>query len=137
MKKIHLLLIAFVASLQVKGQIIQIQGGPSFSKFSWSSSEPPKGLEQYGRPYTQNNTGFAIFLGLDYWEQHNFKLSSNVGLVRKGGSSEFVVTDVKGTPLDETLLKRATLHYISFNTMCDINFPLSETVSPYIGVGPG
>jgi len=83
-KKIGLLLIGLTIAIFADGQIVKIQGGTSISKLDWIWKE---GNE--ASLYEKTLIGYSIFAGIDYFEKQYFNLSSNMGVIREGGESEF------------------------------------------------
>ncbi len=130
MKKTTLLIFSLIFCLLADGQIFKVQGGPTFSSMNWKNDS-----HSFGSAFTGNYTGYSFFLGLDYSERNNFNLSSNAGFIRKGGSEVLPKTDIDGNVLGEAKLQVIT-DYLSLNTMVDVNFPVGNTVWPYMSVGP-
>ena len=125
------------------GQTIKIQTGVSVSNLDWKDI-----YDDWS--YNDNNLiGLPIFIGVDYLEKKYFSLSSNIGLLRKGGSITKFVPDelrnlhegglyedpVSAYPFHD-LTTVANIDYLSFNTTCDFNYPLKNNVTPFIGLGP-
>ena len=130
MKKTALLLIGLTIALFANGQIIKIQGGTSISTLDWKW----KGV---GMPslFNERLIGYSIFAGIDYFDKQYFNLSSNIGMIRKGGEDEIQLSDAHGSPIG-TLIDKATLDYLSVNTTIDFKYRIKETLSPFISIGP-
>jgi len=130
MKKTGLFLIALTIAFFTNGQIIKIQGGTSISKLDWDLKEvdmPPM--------FEESLIGYSLFAGIDYFDKPFFNLSSNMGLVRKGGKGEVLLTSYSGIPY-LNLTSKPTLDYFSINTTIDFKYRLKETLSPFISFGP-
>ena len=72
---------------------------------------------------------------IDYLDKQYFNLSSNIGVIRKGGKEKFLIADEFGFPLPK-LIEKATLDYLSINTTIDFKYRIKETIFPYISFGP-
>ena len=130
MKKVGLLLIGLTVAIFANGQIVKIQGGTSISKLNWDLLSVGAHL-----PYNETLIGYSIFAGVDYFNKQFFNLSSNIGMIRKGGQEELQLNDPSGSYL-RTITEKATLDYLSINTTIDLKYPIKETISPFISVGP-
>ncbi|NJN25986.1 MAG: PorT family protein [Cyclobacteriaceae bacterium] len=128
MKRTGLLLIGLTIAILTNGQTIKIQGGTSISKLDWQL----KGLSLYNKTLI----GYSIFAGLDYLDKQYFNLSTNIGIIRKGGKDEIVLTDQFGELTRQINTEKPTLDYLSINTMIDLKYRIKETVSPFISLGP-
>lgn len=131
MKKTGLLIIGLTIAILTNGQTIEIQGGTSISKLDWQL----KGMN-IDPFYNETLIGYSIFAGLDYLDKQYYNLSTNIGMIRKGGKDEFVLTDPDGELTGETITQKPTLDYLSINTMIDLKYRIKETVSPFISFGP-
>ena len=130
MKKVGLLLIGLTIAIFANGQIIKIQVGTSMSKLEWKVKE--SNAASY---YDETLLGYSIFAGIDYFDKQYFNLSSNIGMIRKGGKSEVQLVDEFG--LIQTLIEKPTLDYLSMNTMIDLKYRIKETtITPFISFGP-
>ena len=129
MKKIGLLLIGLTITIFANGQIVKVQGGISISKLDWRVSTFNGGL------YDKTLIGYSLFAGIDYFDKQYFNLSSNIGMVRKGGKDEVQYFDQFGSPLG-TLIVKPTLDYLSINTTIDFKYRIKKTIIPFIGLGP-
>jgi len=74
--------------------------------------------------------GYSFFVGMDYLQHKNFNLSSNIGMLRKGGQALLYSNWGYGQGI------KATLDYLSLNTTCDFQFPIEDKRTPYISFGP-
>ena len=131
MKKTGLLLIGLTFATLTNGQTLKIQGGTSISKLDWQL----KGMN-IDPFYNETLIGYSIFAGLDYLDKQYYNLSTNIGMIRKGGKDEIVLTDQYGELTGQTITEKPTLDYLSINTMIDLKYRIKETVTPFISFGP-
>ncbi len=131
MKKIALLLIGLTFAILTNGQTLKIQGGTSFSKLDWQL----KGLK-IDPFYNETLIGYSFFAGLDYLDKQYFNLSSNIGVIRKGGKDKIEISDQDGEFTGQTTTEKPTLDYLSVNTMLDLKYTIKEKVSPFVSFGP-
>ena len=89
MKKIGLLLIGLTFVILLNGQTIKIQGGTSISKLDWQNANQLNNKKLIGH---------SVFAGLDYFDKQYFNLSSNIGLIRKGGEYDIYPPPVNHEP---------------------------------------
>jgi len=129
MKRTGLLLMGLIITIIANGQIVKVQGGTSFSKLDWKMKDFD------WRLFDETLIGYSIFAGIDYFDKQYFNLSSNIGMLRKGGRKEIEFTDPFGNPLGTSINKK-TLDYLSINTMIDLKYRIKETISPFISFGP-
>ena len=125
MKRIELLLIGLTIAIFANGQIVKIQGGTSISKLDWDV----KGSDWV--MFNEALIGYSIFAGIDYIDKQYFNLSSNIGMVRKGGTNEIQFMNSK-----QILKAEQTLDYLSINTMIEFKYRIKKTISPFISFGP-
>ena len=133
MKKIRktgLVLIGLIIAIIINGQTIKIQGGTSISRLDWQLRNI--NTESF---YKDPLIGYSFFAGLDYLDKHYFNLSSNIGMIRKGGKSETQLTFSEGEQTGITFISKPTLDYLSVNTMIDLKYPIKQ-FSPFISFGP-
>lgn len=131
MKKTGLLLIGLTIAILSNGQTIKIQGGTSFSKLDWQM----KGMFTNSL-YNETMIGYSIFAGLDYLDKQYYNLSTNIGMIRKGGQDEFALIDQNGELTGQTITEKSTLDYLSINTMVELKYRIKEMVTPFISFGP-
>lgn len=126
----HKLMLFTVLSIAIiaKGQMIKIQAGPAISQLKWQL----KGIDAEFFP--QVLTSWAFLAGVDYMERRYFNLSSNIGMIRKGGRDEIMVTDPNGNHTGEYITSKPHLDYLTVNTCID--FMLKKKLKPFIGIGP-
>ncbi len=127
MKKIGLLVVGLTISIFVNGQIVKFQGGTSISKLDWKLNNAPS-------LFDETLIGCSIFAGIDYLDKQYVNLSSNIGMIRKGGKSDILLMDQNGEPTGKTLT--STLDYLSVNTTIDLKYPIQEKFSPFVSFGP-
>ena len=129
MKKTLLLTLLLGLCFLMKGQVLKIQVGISNSSLDWELGNNSFKI------YDEKITGHSIFIGLDYLEKKYFNLSSNIGIISKGGSGFRFYVDPFGMPLISTN-EKATIDYLSFNNTIDIKFPIKEKIFPFLSIGP-
>jgi len=129
MKKIGLLIIGLTITFFANGQVVKFQGGTSFSTLDWKLNSIDVNI------FDKTLIGYSIFAGIDYFDKQYFNLSSNIGMVRKGGKGIVPVTDIGGNLITERT-ENAILDYLSINTTMDFKYPIKKTISPFISFGP-
>jgi hypothetical protein len=109
-------------------QIINIQGGASFSKLDWK-------LGDNTEIFKNSLTGYSAFVGIDYMNSKFFNLSSNLGMIRKGGRDKIVyVSDIGVEPgINDNI---ASLDYVSINTTVEMKMPIQDKIIPFLSIGP-
>lgn len=128
MKRIVLLTIALTFSVITYSQTIKVQGGISLSTLDAKSGV-------INDLWSQTMVGYSALVGIDYFNHKMYNLSSNIGIVRKGGKDKLKYVDRDHTPSgEETVI--AWLDYVTINTTADIKFPVKENWKPFISVGP-
>jgi hypothetical protein len=128
-KTMMLFAIIFYSGLTFS-QTLKVYTGPSFSRVEWRVGDFASNL----LPHTQ--FGYSFFLGVDYLEKKRFFLSSNVGMVRKGGRHRVMLTDFNGQPTGEFGVISASLDYGSLQTLASMKVPITPEISPFLGLGP-
>ncbi|MFP4557749.1 MAG: outer membrane beta-barrel protein, partial [Bacteroidales bacterium] len=118
-------------AILTNGQTMKIQGGTSISKLDWQL----KGMS-IAPSYNETLIGYSIFAGLDYLDKQHYNLSTIIGMIRRGGKDELVLTDQYGELTGQKITERPTLDYLSINTMIDLKYTIKETASPFISFGP-
>ncbi|MBE0637890.1 MAG: hypothetical protein IH598_05170 [Bacteroidales bacterium] len=131
MKKTGLLLIGLTMAVLSNGQTIRFQGGTSFSKLDWELKEIND--DSF---FNEILIGYSFFTGLDYMDKQYYNLSSNIGMIRKGGKGEVELTNINGDLIGETVTEKPTLDYFSINTTFNLKYRIKEAVSPFISFGP-
>lgn len=126
MKRSQLLSIALLVTVLSFGQTLKIQSGVSISTIDMQTSGSSTGLTKDNKRLV----GYSFFVGMDYLQHKNFNLSSNIGMLRKGGESMFYTNWGYGQGI------KATLDYLSLNTTCDFQFPIEDKITPFISFGP-
>lgn len=130
MKKIFLIATFLTLTCFANGQSLKIQAGISSSSLDW------KLVNGAMKMYEQKITGHSLFIGLDYLQKKYFNLSSNIGIIRKGGEDNHIFsTDPFGMPL-VGIKQKATLDYLSVNTTFDLKYPIKEKLFPFVSFGP-
>lgn len=126
MKRSQLLSIALLVTVLSFGQTLKIQSGVSISTIDMQTSGSSTGLTKDNKRLV----GYSFFVGMDYLQHKNFNLSSNIGMLRKGGQALLYSTWGYGQGI------KATLDYLSLNTTFDFQFPIEDKITPYISFGP-
>lgn len=126
MKRSKLLSIALLVTVLSFGQTLKFQSGVSISTIDMQTSGSTTGLTKENKRLV----GYSFFVGMDYLQHKNFNLSSNIGMLRKGGQSMFYTNWGYGQGI------KATLDYLSLNTTFDFQFPIEDKVIPFISFGP-
>ena len=126
MKRLPLLSIALLMAGLSFGQVLKFQSGVSISTIDMQTSGSSTGLTKENKRLV----AYSFFVGMDYLQHKNFNLSSNIGMLRKGGQSMLYTNWGYGQGI------KATLDYLSLNTTCDFQFPIEDKVIPFISFGP-
>ena len=132
MKRLGLLLIGLTMVILLKGQTIKVQGGVSISELDYLI----KGNFPSVSIYDEKLISYSLFAGLDYLDKQYFNLSSNIGMIRKGGKDEFLITDEYGQSTGLTSIEKPTLDYLSMNTLFELKYRIKDAVAPFISIGP-
>lgn len=128
MRRITLLIIVIFLSLTSFGQTLKIQAGPSFSNLDWNTDAISMSL------YNETLIGYSFFVGLDYLNTKYFNLSSNLGILRKGGKQTIMLMSFVGPSIERSYY--AQLDYLSVNTLIDLKYPITDKITPYLFFGP-
>ena len=140
MKKLYILLIGLSLTVQSFCQTINIQGGASTSILSWQYAD--KILV-----YNEALLGYSYLIGLEYLDKKYFNLSTNLGMLRKGGRETARAFYTYRNGVDEYIDNPgvsvivindeiSTLDYLSLNTTFDLKYPINEIFTPFISFGP-
>lgn len=129
MRRLTFLIFVSLVSLTSFGQTLNVQTGPTFSSLDWNNDATSLSY------YNDMMIGYSFFVGLDYLDAKYYNLSSNFGMVRKGGKEPFLSIEYFGDP---GVVKNiyAKMDYLSVNTLIDLKYPISDKISPYISLGP-
>jgi len=128
MKQLRLIITGILLSKAAFGQILNFQAGTSFSKINNKGK-----VKFYEDQYNKTLIGYSAFIGLDYLNKTYFNISSNIGLIRKGGS-EYVLN----TMTYKNVRYNLKINTISINTTIDFKYPFGQSKNyiPYFGIGP-
>jgi len=130
MKKLVLIITILLFTSLTYGQIIKIQGGLSSSSIIWD-------LENISTPiYDEILIGYSVFAGIDYMDKEYYNLSSNFGLIKKGGKDELEIFDGEFEFTGETKELKPTLEYFTLNTLFEAKYPVKKSILPFISFGP-
>lgn len=130
MIRVGLFIVGLIVSGVCYSQTLNVQAGTSFSKLDWEL----RGIK-FEEFLPQKLTGFVVLAGIDYAEKPYFNLSTNLGVIRKGGKGKLILIDQNGEPTGETILTKATLDYLTINTLIEGKYPIKRFI-PFIGLGP-
>jgi hypothetical protein len=128
MKHLSILITCLLCAGIGYSQTIQIQAGTTISSLNWRLGS----LYQF---FDKPMIGYAVFAGLHYVDKKYYNLSSNIGLVRKGGQDKRNITDLMGNIEGSETIK-ASIDYISFNSTIDVKYPIYQRYIPYLSIGP-
>jgi hypothetical protein len=116
------------------GQTVKLHAGTSISRLYWD-------VGNYDIQYFNKSlVGYSVFLGLDFGKKKYYNLSSNIGVLSKGGKA--VINYELDDPSDPVFMGEkgrteiAKLNYLSINTLIDLKYPLKQKLTPYLSVGP-
>jgi len=128
MKKAILLTVLFTIAFFAFGQTVIIQGGTSISKleYTWPWNNDPL--------FEHKLIGYSIFAGIEYLDKRYFSLSSNIGMIRKGGKIEITAYDNESNTYFK-LIDKVYLDYVSINTTINSKYPITKTVTAFISFG--
>lgn len=129
MRRITIFLLVFFFTNIAFGQTLKMQAGPSFSSLDWRT----EGLST--TPYNETMIGYSFLIGVDYLDKKYFNLSSNLGLLRKGGKQTVQLISYFGDPGTERI-DNARLDYLSLNTLIDLKYPVTDKIIPFFSFGP-
>ncbi len=127
MRKIQLFVIGLLLSSITFGQVINLQTGVSVSKLDWEVGNQDK-------IFNNSLVHPTILVGLDYFDHTYFNLSSNMGMIQKGGKDEIKFTNAQGT-YEGTGTITQILSYYTFNTGIEFKYPIQKKIFPFISIG--
>lgn len=134
--KLIKLLVFLVFGLAIKNltfaQTINIQAGISTSKINWISNSRVRNLYT---SFDEPIKSYTILVGIDYLDKRYVNLSSNFGIIRKGGKDVTKIYDQNGIYTGENYTKEAKLDYLSINTSFEFKYPIASSIYPFIGIG--
>lgn len=129
MKRVLIFAGFMLASICSYSQIFKIQGGPTVSKLYWN-------YKTLNHTYFEDPIlGYSIFAGFDYADAEYINLSTNFGIIRKGGKDEVEIRDAFGNYL-RTETQYARMDFLSINTLVEFNLPVDDVVFPFLSAGP-
>ena len=132
MKKTAFILIGLAIVILAKGQTVKIQGGTSISRLDWEIN----GANPSSLFYNKALIGYSLFTGLDYMDKKYFNLSTNIGLIRKGGKDESQLTDEYNDLTGLTITEKAILDYFTVNTTINLRYRIKDSFYPFVSFGP-
>lgn len=116
-------------STLVMGQHMTLQVGPAFSHLDWTSNVTNNDL------YDMPSTSFNFLIGKNYVPLKYFFLNSSIGYIQKVGKDSLVVVGPEGYTGNDEFVK-IQLHYITFNTTANVQFPIKDKFFPFLSFGP-
>jgi hypothetical protein len=128
MKRLTVLSVGLLAASFSFGQIITLQAGKSFSSLNWNAGLPT--IDKTNKTLV----GYSYFVGVDYLDKTYFNLSSNFGIIKKGGQATKTVVDASGIRLYDESISSA-LDFVSFNTTFVVKYSFYRLI-PFLSVGP-
>jgi hypothetical protein len=128
MKRLTVLSIGLLVVSFSFGQIITLQAGKSFSSLDWDI-----GLSAIDKT-NKTLVGYSYFVGVDYLDKTYFNLSSNFGIIKKGGRVTKTVVNASGSRLYDESISSA-LDFVSFNTSLILKYSFYHLI-PFLSVGP-
>ena len=128
---ISFVVLLLVAPMVSTGQVLNFQIGPSFShlRSKLTGSPAPYGF------LVQNRVDPSGSAGLEYLEHKFWSISSNVGIVTKGGKEPYEKYDINGNDLGPGSASEA-FTYVSVNTTFNLRYPFGKGWAPYFALGP-
>jgi hypothetical protein len=129
MKTTTLTIILTVISLLSVGQTLTFQGGLSYSKLDFEVDMLDETL------FNDQLIGYSFLIGMDYADNKFFNLSTNIGVIRKGGKDDIMLSNEAGDNLGYIEVEE-TLDYFTINTTFDLKYELNHLGNPFVSVGP-
>jgi hypothetical protein len=130
MKHCFIFLLVFLLIMSVFGQTLDVQIGPSFSKSKWEN------LMMSNHTLLNDKViGTNASLGIEYWDNTYFNLSSSLGFIQKGGKDSIQIVFGPPEPIPLTFYK-LKLNYVTFNTCAIVKIPFRDVIIPYLLAGP-
>ena len=126
-----MMITAWIVMGTCTAQTATIQAGTTFSHLDYILRHQRE-FDMYPDMYA----GYAVVAGISYWEKRYFNLSSNLGMLRKGGRDKVIMTDQFGNPTGEVRNEKATLDYLTLNTLAEFQYPVGESFAPFLAAGP-
>lgn len=85
--------------------------------------------------YSDNKTGFNIYLTYDFLNFSSIMITGEAGYSQKGYNEKLTVTDEFGNELGSYIIYNR-LNYIDINAIAEIFILRNKTVCPYFSLGP-
>jgi hypothetical protein len=130
MKHCFIFLFVFLPIMTLFGQTFNLQIGPSFSKSTWENLWMSEHILLQDRVVGTNAS-----LGIEYWDNTYFNLSSSLGFIQKGGKDSIPFEFGPPEPIPVTFYK-LKLNYLTVNTSVIIKIPVRDVIIPYLLAGP-
>ncbi len=131
MKRIGIFLLLFMFVALAHAQTFNVQAGTSISKLNWElSTLNTKSI------YNKTLLSYSVLMGVNYIDKKYFNLSSNIGLIKRGGKADRYLNDSDGKLTGEVITEKPALDYLTFNSTIDLKYPLNEKLVSFISCGP-
>jgi len=130
MKHHFIFLFVFLPIMTLFGQTFNLQIGPSFSKSKWENIW----LAEHTL-LKDKVIGTNASLGIEYWDNTYFNLSSSLGFIQKGGKDSIQFEFGPPEPIPFTFYK-LKLNYLTVNTCVIVKIPVRDVIIPYLLAGP-
>jgi len=119
-KLIGLIFIVVFANSPIFSQVIKLENGVAISSLNSTKFDF----------LNKHITTYSLLVGMDYWENKIFYLSSEAGYLQKGGKEENEFLPENGANINESW------NYIHLNTTIRFPFQLENNAHFFIGAGP-
>ncbi len=127
--KSMLLVFCLFTFSQSFAQRMQVQVGPVLSNLGWDYWDGPK-----YELFKDNYTGYAMQVGMEFFDTGYFSLTTNLGYIQSGGKQDVLYKEDAFSP-GFIKSENVVLNYISLNSMVNFKFRIEEKFLPYIGLG--
>jgi hypothetical protein len=119
----------FGVPLASAAQLLNLQFGPSFSNLESRIGLTPTTF------LDQTRIDPSVFIGVEFLEGKYWSISSNIGVVRKGGKEPWANVDSSGNVISASTVSEM-FNYLSVNTLFNLKYPIKKRWTPFVGVGP-
>lgn len=131
MKRIGISLLLFLFAAFAQAQTFNIQAGTSVSKLNWElSTLSTKSI------YNKTLLSYSVLVGVNYIDKKYFNLSTNMGVLKRGGKADRYMNDKDGKLIGEPTREKPALDYFTFNTTIDLKYPLNDKLVSFVSFGP-
>ncbi len=117
----------------VSGQVLKVHAGTTMSSLDWNAKHTIHNFDRNLFNDTINH--IFLFAGVEFYQGRFINISSNIGLVKKGGVDEYQETTFDdSTP--RTIQNRAELNYLVINSTADFFYRITPALYPFVSIGP-